>query len=58
MVGLGAVTKGKDASAPPELYNLTNDLGETKNVAQEHPDTVRELTALWERVRTKGRSRP
>jgi arylsulfatase A-like enzyme len=26
-----------------ELYNLDDDLGETKNVAEENPDVVREM---------------
>ena len=29
-----------------ELYNLKEDLGETKNLATEHPDKVKELDAL------------
>jgi arylsulfatase A-like enzyme len=29
-----------------ELYNLKEDLGETKNLAVEHPDKVKELDAL------------
>jgi arylsulfatase A-like enzyme len=29
-----------------ELYNLKEDLGETKNLAAEHPDKVKELDAL------------
>lgn len=30
-----------------ELYDLEADLSETRNVAVEHPDKVRELKALW-----------
>lgn len=47
-----------DASAPgqvtqtlPELYNLATDLGETRNVATEHPDVVQRLTKLAEQCR-------
>ncbi len=29
-----------------ELYNLAHDIGETKNVAADHPDVVRKLMAL------------
>ena len=29
-----------------ELYNLKNDIGETKNLAAEHPDMVKEFDAL------------
>jgi arylsulfatase A-like enzyme len=32
----------------PELYDLSKDLGETKNLATEHPDTVKELQSLWD----------
>ena len=31
---------------PPLLYDLSSDIGETKNVAAEHPDVVERLTAL------------
>jgi arylsulfatase A-like enzyme/predicted neuraminidase len=35
----------------PELYDLQNDVGETKNVAAEHPDVVKQLLALAEKAR-------
>jgi hypothetical protein len=41
-----------------QLYNLTDDLGETKNVAAQHPDVVKELTALLQQAREKPRTRP
>ena len=56
--GAGRAAKGKEASAPPELYNLADDLGETRNLARQHPEKVRELAALWQQVRSKDRSRP
>ncbi len=46
------------AAAKAELYNLADDLGETKNLADQQPEKVKELTALLERLRTDGRSRP
>jgi len=49
--------KGKENVAP-ELYNLADDLAETKNLADQHPEKVRELTAWWEQIRESGRSRP
>jgi arylsulfatase A-like enzyme len=49
---------GKGAAAGPQLYNLADDLAETKNVAADHPEIVKELTALLEDLRAKGRSRP
>jgi arylsulfatase A len=36
-----------------ELYDLQNDVGETKNVAQEHPDVVERLSAAAERARAE-----
>jgi hypothetical protein len=41
-----------------QLYNLAEDIGETKNVAADHPEIVKELTALLQQVRQSGRSRP
>jgi hypothetical protein len=32
-----------------ELYNLAEDMGETKNVAPTHPDIVKELAETWQR---------
>ena len=32
-----------------QLYDLTNDFGETNDVAVEHPALVRELAEAWER---------
>ena len=43
---------------PLELYNLRDDIGETKNVAAEHPEIVKEMSDLLDEVRRKGRSRP
>jgi arylsulfatase A-like enzyme len=41
-----------------QLYNLAEDIGETNNVAATHPDLVKEMTALLQRIRENGRSRP
>jgi hypothetical protein len=32
-----------------ELYNLKDDIGETKNLAVSHADKVKELTEAWQR---------
>ncbi len=37
----------------PELYDLTNDIGETKNVATEHPEVVHNLLAEAEKARAE-----
>jgi arylsulfatase A-like enzyme len=47
-----------DAPSPLELYNLADDLGETKNVAADRADVVAELTQLLERYAAEGRSTP
>ena len=36
-----------------ELYNLAEDIGETKNLAAAHPEKVRELAADWQRWNKK-----
>jgi arylsulfatase A-like enzyme len=41
---IGAVT-------PLALYDLENDVGETTNVARQHPDVVKRLNALAEKAR-------
>lgn len=41
------VAAGKDSAW--ELYDLTSDRSETKNLAAEKPEKVRELAALWEK---------
>lgn len=43
---------------PGQLYNLNDDLGETKNLYAEKPEIVKRLTKLLESIRTKGHSRP
>src|SRR5262249_5927804 len=39
------VAAGKDS--PWELYDLTSDRSESKNLATEKPEKVRELAAVW-----------
>jgi arylsulfatase A-like enzyme len=43
---------------PAELYDLATDLSETTNLAEKHPDKVKELTALLADLQSSGRSRP
>ncbi len=42
----------------PQLYNLTEDLGEKNNVAAQHPEKVKEMAPLLQKLRDQGRSRP
>ena len=39
----------KGADGPWELYDLKTDRCESKNLADKHPDKVRELSALWQK---------
>ena len=42
----------------PQLYDLSVDIGETHNVASEHPDVVRRLDALLREVEAARQTRP
>lgn len=41
-----------DPNAPIELYDLSTDIGETRNVAHLHPEMVKEMEALLQTART------
>jgi len=43
---------------PAQLYDLATDLGETRNLAGEHPDRVRDMTSLLDQLIGRGRSTP
>ena len=43
---------------PIQLYDLEKDVGERRNVFDQHPDVVRELTALLTEYVRRGRSTP
>jgi arylsulfatase A-like enzyme len=45
-------------AAAGELYDLSTDLGETKNIAAENPEKARELAALLRKIQETGTSRP
>ena len=55
--GSGGWGKGRD-DQPAQLYNLEEDLGETKNLYGEKADVVAELTALMAKIVGEGRSTP
>ena len=42
----------KNPGAPMELYNLAEDVSEENNVAQSHPEVVKEMQAIFETART------
>lgn len=56
--GSGGWGIGGDPPQPVQLYNLTDDLGETKNLAAAMPEKVAEMKALLEKLITDGRSTP
>jgi arylsulfatase A-like enzyme len=41
-----------------QLYDLATDLGEQKNVADDHPVRVAEMKAAYEKLVVDGRSTP
>ena len=41
-----------------ELYDLSNDPGETTDIAKQHPEVVTRLSAALEKARADGRTRP
>ena len=56
--GSGGWGKGGDQSQPIQLYNLDDDISESRNLAAEMPDRVDEMKALLEKLITNGRSTP
>jgi acetyl esterase/lipase len=54
--GSGGWGNGGDQSQPVQLYNLADDLGETKNLAAAMPEKVTEMKGLLEKLITDGRS--
>ncbi len=55
--GSGGWTKGEDASKI-QLYDLSSDLSETRNLAAENPERVASMASLFETIINDGRSRP
>jgi arylsulfatase A-like enzyme len=43
---------GKNPNSIPELYDLTSDIGETKNVAADHPDIVKQMETYMQDAHT------
>ncbi|MEO0477546.1 MAG: arylsulfatase, partial [Planctomycetota bacterium] len=50
------VSKNKDA--PIELYDLSNDLGETKNIAADHPGIVEQIKTMMDQAQTPASFEP
>ena len=54
----GETSPAGAAKNSDQLFQLAKDPGESKNLAGEHPDRVKELSDLLRRIRADGRSRP
>ena len=50
--------KSEDGSKTHELYDLSEDIGETNDVSKEHPEIVARLSAALAKAREEGRTRP
>ncbi len=48
----------KQGLPPVQLYDLSKDIGETKNLYAEHPEVVKHLTKLLDKYKNQGHSRP
>ncbi|MBN2507893.1 MAG: arylsulfatase [Verrucomicrobia bacterium] len=51
-----AIELGNDPN--PQLYNLSADLGERRNLAADQPDRVHAMATRLRQIRSDGRSRP
>lgn len=61
--GSRAVRNGKwkivaDEYKPWELYDISVDRGETNNLADEHPEIVKEMAAAWDSYKKRARVEP
>ena len=48
----------KPGDPPAQLYDLVEDLGESNNLYNQHPERVQRLHDLLQRIKDEGRSRP
>ena len=49
---------GGDQSQPAQLYELSADIGERRNLAAEQPERIQRMQALLEDLIARGRSNP
>jgi len=56
--GSGGWGKGGDQSQAMQLYHLADDLGETRNLANKHPEKLADMMDLLEKLIVNGRSTP
>ncbi len=50
--------EGARGKAEAQLYNLENDIGETRNLAEKEPEKANEMRSLLDQVTKKSRTRP
>jgi arylsulfatase A-like enzyme len=53
LIATGAVNSKQTQRNAPQLFNLVDDLGETKDLADKNPEKVKELTELLRQIRAK-----
>lgn len=51
------VRYGDEKDSGNELYDLTRDPGELKNVAKEHPEIAKQMAAAFQAAEAAGRTR-
>jgi arylsulfatase A-like enzyme len=51
------IPPGPKGQGKGQLYNLADDLAETRDVASQHPERVQEMSQRLQQIREKGRSR-
>ena len=56
--GSGGWGKGGDQSQPIQFYDLSEDLGESRNLAAKQPERVKRMQDLLEKLIVQGRSTP
>lgn len=44
----------KNPDAPFELYNLSEDIGEVNNIANQHPDILEDMENILKKARTSS----
>ncbi len=57
VAGNGSGGREPPRGKPFQLYDMSTDIGETNDVAAQHPDVVQQLTLRLEGIRKAGRSR-